>query len=299
MSNMRYSTYRVSLDLQKHQSQVSIAVFQYDTAVRLCISLTDGGNPYTIPIEDGYRAIFYGKRPDNTPLCHNCVIESDSRIIYDFKDSTAAVRGITNCQLRLYGGDGELITAPRFIIVVDERVVSEGLIELDDDQLSAIDAIFSGENERVKAELGRVEAELGRVEAEEERIKSEEERATSFTNLTNDILAAENARANAEKARVNAEKARVTAENAREEAEKARGANFVVKEPEDGLDTTQTVNSNFKVNGAFESTKGSFNSLYASGMSVATEVYVASYVDEQLGDIADRLNQINNGGGTE
>ena len=137
---MNRSTYRFTLDLQKHQSQMSIAVFVHDSAVRLYISLTDGGNPYHI--EKGGRAVFYGKRPNDTPLCHNCMIDDTGRIIYDFNDQTASGVGITNCQIRIYDKDGELITAPRFSIVADERVVTETDIEkVDGSPLAALDQI--------------------------------------------------------------------------------------------------------------------------------------------------------------
>ena len=162
---MRCSTYRFALDLQKHQSQMSIAVYAHDSAVRLYITLTDGGLPYHI--EDGCRAVFYGMRPDDEPLIHNCMIEGNRRIIYDFNESTAKEPGITECQIRLYGTDGELITAPRFIIVVDERVVTEmDLDDEEDDTLSALDAIFASERAREEAEVAREEAEAAREEAE-------------------------------------------------------------------------------------------------------------------------------------
>lgn len=201
---MKYSTYRFSLDLHRHQSQMSIAVFQYDTACRLYISLTDGGIPYLI--EDGCRAVFYARRPDNTPLSHNCMIEGNSRIVYDFLDSTAAKQGIVDCQIRLYGKEGDLITAPRFIIVVEERAVREYEIELEDDTLSAIDQIFLTENERVEAEQERVQAESERITAEQER------------------MTAENARLEAERLRVSAESVRVTTEEERDNAEAERQA---------------------------------------------------------------------------
>lgn len=164
---MNYSTFRFSLDFHKHQSQISIAVFQYDTAVRLCISLTDGGMPYLV--ENGCVAVFYGKRPDGTPLTHYCAIEGNSRIIYDFQDSTAAVAGITDCQIRLYDKDHKLVTAPRFIIVVEERSVRELDIEVEDDKLSAIDAMIFAEQERADAETGRQVAENQRKENEAQR----------------------------------------------------------------------------------------------------------------------------------
>lgn len=175
---MNRSTYRFTLDLQKHRSQMSIAVFVHDSAVRLYISLTDGGNPYLI--EQGGRAVFYGTRPDDTPLCHNCMIDDTGRIIYDFNDQTASVEGITNCQIRIYGKDGELITAPKFSIVADERFVAYTDIEsLEDSPLDALDNIQFAEVERVEAESARADAEKARADAEEAREIAEAERANA------------------------------------------------------------------------------------------------------------------------
>ena len=67
---MNYSIYRFTLDLHRHQSNMSVAAFQYDSAVRLIISLTDGGKKYLI--EEGSSAIFYGKRSDGVPQCLPC-----------------------------------------------------------------------------------------------------------------------------------------------------------------------------------------------------------------------------------
>ena len=172
---MNRSTYRFTLDLQKHRSQMSIAVFQFDSAVRLCISLTDGGSPYLI--KEGGRAIFYGMRSNNTPLIHNCMIDDTGVIIYDFNDQTAAEEGITHCNIRIYGNDGELISAPKFIIVAEERLVSDADVEmLKDSPLQALDSIQSTENDRVNAENARADAELERVNAELARVNAELER---------------------------------------------------------------------------------------------------------------------------
>ena len=204
---MRYSTYRFTLDLQKHQSQISIAVFQYDTAVRLYISLTDGGIPYHIA--DGCRAVFYGKRPDGTDLVHNCAIEGNTRIIYDFNDQTACCEGTVDAQICLYGIDGDIITAPRLIIVASPRTVNPINIDLEDSPLVALDQIIASETAREYAEKARDKAEngvlddgkgyivKGRVQAEADRAKAEESR-----------VEAENARKSAEADRVKAEEAR-------------------------------------------------------------------------------------------
>jgi hypothetical protein len=218
---MKYSTYRFTLDLQKHQSQISIAVFQYDTAVRLYISLTDGGIPYHI--SDGCRAIFYGKRPDGTDLVHPCAIEGNTRIIYDFNDQTACCEGTVDAQICLYGIDGEIIAAPRMIIVASARPVNPMNIDLQESPLSALEQIIASETAREVAEAEREKAEngvfddglgytfKGRVQAEAERVSAEEARAN-----------AELERAEAEALRLTAEEGRVSSENQRSEAEGAR-----------------------------------------------------------------------------
>ena len=180
---MNNSIYRFTLDLQKHQSQMSIAVFQYDNAVRLCISLTDGGKPYFI--KDGGYAVFYAKRADNEPLAHYCRIKDNTEIIYDFEGTTACVSGIVDCQIRLYGTNKQLISAPKFCIVVDDRVVSDTDFEIDENTLSAFDEIFYTENKRIEAEKARDWAENGRFDADGNllvpgRVQAEEERKSAW-----------------------------------------------------------------------------------------------------------------------
>jgi hypothetical protein len=104
------------------------------------------------------------------------MIRDNTEIIYDFESTTACVEGVVDCQIRLYGTNRELITAPKFTIVVDERVVGDDDFEVDDDTLSAFDQIFLTENERISAEEDRVEAEEARAEAEEAREAAEAER---------------------------------------------------------------------------------------------------------------------------
>ncbi len=173
---MHYSEYRFTLDLQKHQSQQSIDVFKGDTAVRLRISLTDGGKPYKIG--QGSYAVFFGKRADNVPLLHSCTFdENRTEIIYEFEGSTSFVSGVVDCQCRLYGADQKLITAPRFSIVVAEPIVDgEEEIEIPPSTLTAIDDIILNENNRVNAETGRSNAEATRVFNEGVREDNEQTR---------------------------------------------------------------------------------------------------------------------------
>lgn len=144
---MNYSTYRFSLDIQSTQSQVSLPVMLGDTARRLYISLTDGGKPYVIA--EGCRASLAARKADGKTLLHDCIIEKNTYIRYDFTEQTATALGLTECNILIYGDDGEIIGSPRFSLVVYNDVV--GLDVVSEDDLATISRIIAGEHERTAA----------------------------------------------------------------------------------------------------------------------------------------------------
>ena len=206
---MNFSIYRFTLDLHKHQSQMSIAVFQYDTAIKLSIGITDGGVPYYL--EDGVVAVLFGEKENGEPIAHNCMIEENTRIIYTFNKETANEIGVVNCQIRFYKDGEEILAAPKFIIVVGERVVNDTQVFDSGDgafeeQFSALDNLFTSESARIVAENARVEAENER--AGNELLREEKE-------LTRQTF--ETQRQTEEAKRVKAEEERAEAETKREE----------------------------------------------------------------------------------
>lgn len=177
---MNYSNYRFTLDTQSNISQVSLPVRLLDTSRRLYISLTDGGSPYII--EDGCRAVFYARKADGNPIMNDCIIEKNTQIRYDLTQQTTACAGVVDCEVRLYGTDGKLITSPRFIMVVDERVVYDEDFPLSDAEQTVLDNIILSETARANAEELRVAAEELRVSAESERSKIHDEMLDSIEN---------------------------------------------------------------------------------------------------------------------
>lgn len=167
---MNSSNYRFTLDMQSNSSQVALPVRLGDTSRKLYINLTDSGSPYFI--EDGCLAVFSGRKADDNKLFNNCVIEKNTTIVYKLTEQTTSYAGVVDCEIRLYGTQGELITSPRFILVVDERVVSESdestLIESIEES-TTLDGIALSENARIEAENARVEAEAARTAAEADR----------------------------------------------------------------------------------------------------------------------------------
>lgn len=176
---MNNSSYKFTLDIHSTQSQISIPVKFGDTARELNISLADGAVPYVIA--DGSRAVFSAKKADGNVILNDCVIEDNARIRYQFTDQTANVEGVTHCEIRLYGGDNKLITSPRFIMVVDERI---GDIEVASmSEMTTIDNIVEAELERADSELARADAEAERASAEAERVSAEANRAEIYEAL--------------------------------------------------------------------------------------------------------------------
>lgn len=136
---MDYSVFRFTLNMHSHRSQAMVTAFRGDTAIKLEITITDGGIPYTIA--DGCIATLSGTKPDGTKLWNKCTIENN-KILYEFTEGTTSCVGITNCEVTLYSPEGEQLTAPKFIIVVDEREVSGGSIDFSDDEKYAIDNVL-------------------------------------------------------------------------------------------------------------------------------------------------------------
>ena len=166
---MNYSNYRFNLDVQSAVSQVSLPVRLLDTARRLYIGLTDGGTPYII--EDGCRAVFCARKADGNPIMNDCIIENKTIIRYDLTKQTTSCAGIVDCEIRLYGKEDNLITAPRFIMVVSDRVVHDDDFPISESERSALDNIMRSETSRVNAEMAREAAEKERAETVSEMIK--------------------------------------------------------------------------------------------------------------------------------
>lgn len=157
------SIYRFTLNMHSHRSQASVSVFKGDTAIRLIITLVDGGNPFAI--KEGCVAILSGTKADGNKLWDRCVIVGNT-IQYDFHEQTATCMGITNCEVTLYDTDGSVLTAPKFTIVVDEREITstdfDSLPHTDVFDQDKLVAIYEAEESRAEAEKQRAEAEVAR-----------------------------------------------------------------------------------------------------------------------------------------
>lgn len=177
---MNSAFFRFILDVQSARSQTSIPVSLNDTAITLYMSLTDGGKPYYI--EEGCLAKLSITRPSGSKIHEFCRVEGNAAVVYPFSQNpaTAAEEGIHECELTLYGFNGEQITTSRFSIIVNERVVNiDDNNGITDEGVGIIDTMVHNEQARRVAENGRVSAEEARVASEESRTTAEDGRATA------------------------------------------------------------------------------------------------------------------------
>lgn len=186
---MNFSNYRITLDVQSMVSQVSLPIRQGDTGRKIYINLTDGGQPYTI--EDGCLAVFFARKADGNPIGRSCIIERNTTIVYELSEQTTTAPGIVDCEIRLYDTTNHLITSPRFILVVSDRVVTDDDFPISAADRSIIDEILSNETARVGAETERVEAEKRREAAMTEL----EERADNAIDLAEEAMKIANSEA--------------------------------------------------------------------------------------------------------
>ena len=176
---MSSSNYRFTLNVQDEQSQVSLPVRLGDTNRSLYISIADGGKP--LFIGDGITAWFFGKKADETEIITPCTIEKNTYIRYDFTEQTASYPGAVDCEIRLYNKEGKEIASPRFIMVVDERVIFNNYI-ISKDYVTAIDQVLGTDAIAQGNEATREANEETRVDNEIKRVAAESQRQSTFEN---------------------------------------------------------------------------------------------------------------------
>ena len=136
---MEYTVHKITLDVHKTVSPVSVHVKKGDTGRRLMIHLAEKGFPYHLS-QDCY-AVFTARKPDGKVLFNECTIE-DCVIIYDFTEQTVAVAGLMDCEIILYGAGGKQLTSASFNIVVEDTIYdTETEIESTDEYNALADLI--------------------------------------------------------------------------------------------------------------------------------------------------------------
>lgn len=120
---MERSVFDITLELQSAYSPTSVTVNRGDTHRTLRLHLADGGRPY--PMGEDVRPVLTAIKPDGSHLYNACRVEAGA-VIYDLTPQTTVLPGQVECQLRLYGKSGELLTSAAFLLSVADTVYADG-----------------------------------------------------------------------------------------------------------------------------------------------------------------------------
>ena len=134
---MKSAIYNITLDIHKTGSQVFLPMFRGDTSRTIIANLTENGKPYDIV--EGCTVVFTGIKEDGNALYNDCTIDFENNTItYKVTSQTTAVSGMVNCQIKLIGYDGGILTSPSFAIVVQDTVYNEEPIVESSEEFNAL-----------------------------------------------------------------------------------------------------------------------------------------------------------------
>ncbi len=127
---MNYIVNRIDLDVHDAGAQAWINVRQNETNRKICIALTESGEPFALT--EDCDAVFAGTKPDATVFFNSCEIIGNT-IEYVLTGQNLAQTGDLKCEIRLYGSGNTLICSPRFVVHVQENAVDDNGIESSDE----------------------------------------------------------------------------------------------------------------------------------------------------------------------
>ena len=148
--------FKITLDVHRIGSQVIIPAFRGDSGYTIIVTLMESGKPFQI--SDGSVAFFEGVKPDGNYLCNACTIE-DNKIIYDFRSTvegdepcqTTSVVGSVECQFKLIGENGGIISSPKFTLLVEDVVYNEQEIIESSNEYTMLTDYVAGLNEKLNS----------------------------------------------------------------------------------------------------------------------------------------------------
>lgn len=120
---MNLVTYNITLDYHEIEAQAILFTKEADTARRIKATLSEDGDPYEIA--PACNALFTAHKPNGGVVTLNCDIV-DNTIICDITEAITALPGKVDCEIKLYDATGDMLTSPKFGIIVDKAVFNNG-----------------------------------------------------------------------------------------------------------------------------------------------------------------------------
>ena len=165
---MERSILDITLDLQRPSLPGAVTVNRGDTHRTLRFYLSDGARPY--PVND-LQAVLTAVKPDGSCLFNHCTV-ADDRILYDLTPQTTACPGPVECQLRLYGKEGELLNTAAFTISVEDTVYGGDEVITSAGEVSALTKLMTEADEKLQQMEAVLKNEVNHAVLDDSRVGS-------------------------------------------------------------------------------------------------------------------------------
>ena len=166
---MHYSTYNISLDIHSPASQVSLSVKKGDTLRKICAVFTENGKPYNLSAiasfqfrakkpadENGDRAIVFDGADRITQNKNACI--TSNKVWVKLLQEYTGIAGVADCEFTLYDKDNNVVTSPRFTIVIHDTLVADEEIEaVGSNDLTYLATLVSNTQDLIDDVTGKLE----------------------------------------------------------------------------------------------------------------------------------------------
>ena len=156
---MNVLTHRMVLDMRTLTSQANVHIKKGDTKNKLVISLSENGKMYELT--EKAHAAFVGKKPDGKIVFNNCEVVGNT-IEYTITAQTSVLAGMVDSEVRLYDANDNLLTSPRFTIVVDDTIYNADDIQIEsENEINVLDSLIAEATALIKEIEDLIEEGIG------------------------------------------------------------------------------------------------------------------------------------------
>ena len=137
--------YKINLDLHESNSQYILKLSRGDVGGEIRATFNEAGKTYSL---ENCTCKFSALKGDGNYIYNDCTVNTESNYVsYIITDQTSAACGVTKCQLIVIGNDGKIKAAPKFELVIDDKVYDEQEIIDSTSEFNTITSLQASVNE--------------------------------------------------------------------------------------------------------------------------------------------------------
>ena len=115
--------YKINLDLHESNSQYFLKLSRGDVGSEIRATFNEAGKSYSL---ENCTCKFSALKGDGNYIYNDCTVNTESNYVsYIITDQTTAACGVEKCQLIVIGNDGKIKAAPKFELIIEDKIYDE------------------------------------------------------------------------------------------------------------------------------------------------------------------------------